>query len=119
MKYGFRILSLLLILTLVSCGKKERQYTIGVSQCSMDIWRNKLIKELKTSEYFHENVHLEFAYTHDNDKEQIEQIDSYINKGVDLLIVSPNQLGTITPVIEKAYDRGIPVILFDRKINSQ
>ena len=119
MKYGFRILSLLLILTLVSCGKKERQYTIGVSQCSMDIWRNKLIKEFKTSEYFHENVHLEFAYTHDNDKEQIEQIDSYINKGVDLLIVSPNQLGTITPVIEKAYDRGIPVILFDRKINSQ
>lgn len=119
MKYGFRILSLLLILILVSCGKKEKQYTIGVSQCSMDIWRNKLIKELKTSEYFYENVHLEFAYTHDNDKEQIKQIDSYINKGVDLLIVSPNQLGTITPVIEKAYDRGIPVILFDRKINSQ
>ena len=37
---------------------------------------------------------------------------------MDLLIVSPNQSHTITPAVEEAYDAGIPVILFDRKIDS-
>ena len=41
-----------------------------------------------------------------------------VNDGVDLLIVSPNQQNILTPVVNRVYDRGIPVILFDRKTNS-
>ena len=36
-----------------------------------------------------------------------------------MLIVAPNEAEAITPVIEKVYDAGIPVILVDRKINSE
>ena len=39
--------------------------------------------------------------------------------GIDLLIVAPNQVATISPAIDRAYDKGIPVIVFERKTGSQ
>ena len=49
---------------------------------------------------------------------QNKQINQFVDEGVDLLIVSPNQLSAISKAVERAYDRGIPVILYDRKTNS-
>ncbi|WP_241739212.1 substrate-binding domain-containing protein [Pontibacter beigongshangensis] len=37
---------------------------------------------------------------------------------VDLLIVSPNEAEPITPVVEEAFSKGIPVIVVDRKTSS-
>ena len=68
--------------------------------------------------YFHENVELRFAAAYDSDERQIQQIDSLVATGIDLLIVAPNQVSTITPAIDRAYDQGIPVIIFERKTNS-
>ena len=79
------LLTLLLMACTADSGKK---YVIGVSQCSEDIWRDKLNSQ-------------------------------FVKDGVDLLIVSPNQIHTISSVIDEAYDRGIPVILFDRKTDSK
>ena len=103
---------------LCACSGSHRKYVIGVSQCSEDIWRDQLKRELITGQYVHENIELRFASADDNDQRQIEQIAHFIREGVDLLIVSPNQQNTLTPIVDKAYDHGIPVILFDRKTNS-
>lgn len=107
------------LLLLVGCNKTTKKYVVGVSQCSEDIWRNKLNDELLMETYQHKDVELLFASAKDNDKLQTEQIEKFIQRGVDLLIISPNQVHSITPVIDKAYDKGIPVILFDRKTDSQ
>ena len=107
------------LLLLAGCNRNTKQYVIGVSQCSEDIWRNKLNDELLMETYQHKDVELLFASAKDNDKLQTEQIEKFIQRGVDLLIISPNQVHSITPVIDKAYDKGIPVILFDRKTDSQ
>lgn len=96
-----------------------KKYVIGVSQCSEDIWRDKLNDELVMSTYQHDNVSLKFASANDNDKLQKQQIEQFIKEGVNLLIVSPNQIHTISSVVDKAYDAGIPVILFDRKTDSK
>ena len=96
-----------------------KKYVIGVSQCSEDIWRDKLNNELVMSTYQHDNVTLKFASANDNDRLQKQQIEQFIKEGVNLLIVSPNQIHTISSVIDKAYDAGIPVILFDRKTDSK
>ena len=96
-----------------------KKYVIGVSQCSEDIWRDKLNDELVMSTYQHDNVTLKFASANDNDRLQKQQIEQFIKEGVNLLIVSPNQIHTISSVIDKAYDAGIPVILFDRKTDSR
>lgn len=103
---------------LTSCGEGKRTYVIGVSQCSEDIWRDKLNDELQTAAYIHDGVELHFASAGDNDQRQSEQVNKFVDDGVDLLIISPNQINTVTPAVDRAFDKGIPVILFDRKTGS-
>ena len=118
MKQWLYILFLTLLFSACS-DNNTKKYVIGVSQCSEDIWRDKLNDELVISTYQHDNVSLKFASANDNDRLQKQQIDQFIKEGVNLLIVSPNQIHTISSVIDKAYDAGIPVILFDRKTDSK
>ena len=106
-------------LMLASCSEKKPHYIIGVSQCSEDIWRNWQNSEMKMETNFHEGVELRFASALDNSERQIQQIDSLVDIGIDLLIVAPNQLSSVNPAIDRAYDKGIPVIVFERKTDSQ
>ena len=109
----------ILILLLTACSKQAPKYVIGVSQCSEDIWRDKLNDELQTGTYFHDGVELRFASADDSDEKQIEQIHQFIKDGINLLIVAPNQEATVSPAIDEVYDMGIPVIVIDRKTNSK
>ena len=108
-----------LIAFFASCSKSEKTYRIAVSQCSEDIWRDKLNNELRIGTYFYDDVELRFASADDSDEKQIEQIHQFVNDGIDLLIVAPNQVATVSPAIDEVYDKGIPVIVFDRKTNSE
>jgi ABC-type sugar transport system substrate-binding protein/DNA-binding response OmpR family regulator len=112
-------ITILLLALLASCSQDAKKYRIGVSQCSDDIWRDKQNSELKIGAYFHDNVELRFAAAYDSDERQIQQIDSLVGTGIDLLIVAPNQVSTISPAIDRAYDKGIPVIVFERKTNTK
>ena len=104
---------------LASCTAKPKKYRIGISQCSEDIWRDKQNAELRMGAYLNDDVELRFAAAYDSDERQVQQIDSLTEEGIDLLIVAPNQVATITPAIDRVYDRGIPVIVFERKTNSK
>lgn len=114
----FTLIALLLLL-LTGCNSQQKKFVIAVSQCSDDSWRAKLNDELKTAEYVNDSLLVEIASADDNSKRQVEQIHAFIKQGVDLLIVSPNQLEAVAPAIEHAYDSGIPVILYDRKTKSK
>ena len=117
MKKG--LLFMMVLLLMLSCAEKKPRYIIGVSQCSEDIWREKQNAELRMGAYFQDNVELRFAAAYDSDERQVQQIDSLVAMGIDLLIVAPNQVATISPAIDRAYDKGIPVIVFERKTSSQ
>ena len=110
---------ILLATLLASCSRQQPHYVIGVSQCSADIWREKQNTELRMAAYLRDDVELRFAAAYDSDERQVQQIDSLIAEGIDLLIVAPNQVQTISPAIDRAYDSGIPVIVFERKTNSK
>lgn len=115
----FHKLMLLLMLPLfLSCGgSAKKQYVIGVSQCSEDVWREKLNEELRIAALYFNNVDLRIKSAYDDVKLQTEQINSFVDEGVDLLIVAPGQV-TISPAIDRAYEKGIPVIIFDRRTRS-
>ena len=110
---------IIILLVLASCSPGGKRYKIGVSQCSADIWREKQNAELRMGAYLQGDVELRFAAAYDSDERQVQQIDSLVNAGIDLLIVAPNQVATISPAIDRAFDKGIPVIVFERKTNSQ
>lgn len=48
----------------------------------------------------------------------IRQIERFIKLDVDLLIIGTNDENAIVPVVSKAYNMGIPVIILDRGIQS-
>lgn len=119
MKHSLFALILLFSLLLVGCAPREVRYVIGVSQCSDDEWREQMNKELRREALFYPGVEVDIRTAKDNNAQQIADIEALISQHVDLLIVSPNEAEAITPIIEKAYDKGIPVVLVDRKIYSR
>lgn len=114
------VISLLMLLLGVctSCGQKRPKYHIGVSQCSDDEWRNQMNKEILREAKFYEDTSIEILTSKDNSQQQIEDIRSLIEQNVDLLIIAPNEAAPITPVVEEAMSKGIPIIVVDRKILS-
>ena len=103
---------------LMSCTQKHTRYRIGVSQCSDDEWRHKMNNEIVREALFYDGVEVEIRTAKDNNRNQIADIKYFIDKKVDLLIVAPNEAAAITPVVEKAYRQGIPVVVIDRKVLS-
>ena len=112
------IIYVAIIVLMTGCAQQPRKYVIGVSQCSEDVWRDKLNDELKMGEYLNDSLIVKLASSNDDNVLQNKQVNQFIDEGVDLLIVSPNQLSAISKSVERAYDKGIPVILYDRKTNS-
>nr|WP_215682468.1 substrate-binding domain-containing protein [Bacteroides salyersiae] len=110
------LFSLLVFIT--GCKEDIPHYVIGMSQCSDDSWRHKMNDEILREAMFYDGVSVEIRSAHDDNKRQIEDIRYFIDKKVDLLIVAPNEAAPITPVVEEAFDKGIPVIMVDRKILS-
>lgn len=102
---------------LASCTGGKKRYVIGVSQCSEDVWREKLNQELRVAALYYNNMDLDIASANDDVRLQTEQINRFVDKGVDLLIVAPGQV-SISPAIDRAYEKGIPVIIFDRRTRS-
>ena len=90
---------------------------MGISQCSEDAWRDKLNTELRVGASYYGDIDLRIASASDNDDTQIRQINRFVDEGVDLLIISPNQVSTINAAIDRARKKGIPVVMFDRKTN--
>lgn len=108
----------LIILFFNSCSGESEKYVIGISQCSQDEWREKQNAEMEQESRFYPNLELKVLSAKDDNERQIRDIQQLIDQKVDLLIVSPNEGKAITPIVEKAYDAGIPIIVIDRKVMS-
>ena len=117
-RYLYIFIYIVFGMLLTGCRQQPKKFVIGVSQCSEDIWRDKLKDELKMGEYLNDSIIVKLASSNDDNVLQNKQVNQFIDEGVDLLIVSPNQLSAISKSVERAYDKGIPVILYDRKTNS-
>ncbi len=102
---------------LVSCSSaREPRYRIGVSQCSEGPWRSKQNAEMERELLLHDGISMELICCHDNSQQQIEDIRSFIDQKVDLIVVSPNEPEDVTPAVAEAFDAGIPVVVFDRQV---
>ena len=117
--YILRFLLLIFVVVLLSsCGDGGRKFVVGVSQCSDDGWRQKMNGEILRETFLYGNVDVEFRSANDSSEKQIQDIKYFIHRNVDILIVAPNEAKPLTKIIETAYDMGIPVVVVDRKIES-
>ena len=118
MKYTKWIVLLFCLLGMAACRQDAPRFRIGVAQCSDDSWRHKMNDEILREAMFYDGVSVEIRSAGDDNRKQAEDVHYFIDKGVDLLIISANEAAPMTPIVEEAYQKGIPVVLVDRKILS-
>jgi signal transduction histidine kinase/AraC-like DNA-binding protein/CheY-like chemotaxis protein/ABC-type xylose transport system substrate-binding protein len=105
----------------LSCSSKNstKEYMIGFSQCvGSDLWRKTMLEEMKMELSLHPHAKFIYADAGGNSKTQVEQVKNMLEQGIDLLIISPNEAQPLTPVVEQVFNKGIPVVVIDRKTSS-
>jgi len=107
----------MLCLVFEGCARRQKKvnYIIGFSQCVTTSWRKAMLEEMKRELSFHNDVQFIVSDAGNNNEKQVQQVNSMIDQGIDLLIISPNEAAPLTPIIEETFSRGIPVIVIDRK----
>lgn len=112
----FYIPLFLIILLLSGCTmSKSYKYKIGVSQCVGGRWRDKANVEMLSAQHLYDNdVKVIIKNANNNTQLQSEQIDSLVDEGVDLLVVSPNDDRALNASLLRAHKRHIPIVFFDR-----
>jgi len=112
------------------CGKKQQQagqttetpgkkkWTIGMSQCNLgEPWRVQMNKDIEEAAKQHsDEIEVIFKDAQNKTEVQQAQVREFIQMGVDLLIISPKEARPLTKPVAEAYQKGIPVIVLDRKV---
>jgi len=114
-------LAVFLSLLLYACGTadKEQKFRIGFAQCTgTENWKRATREGMQRELSLHPGTELIYRSANDNSELQVKQIKELLNDNIDILLVSPNEAAPLTSVVEEAYNRGIPVVVIDRKTNS-
>jgi ribose transport system substrate-binding protein len=116
------LIFLFILCCFLSCGKKaddrsSRKFIIGLSQCNTsEPWREAVNKQMMAEALKHDNIELVISDAQQDNAKQVADMENFIAKEVDLIIISPNEAQPLTAIVEKAYKAGIPVIVHDRKV---
>jgi signal transduction histidine kinase/DNA-binding response OmpR family regulator/ABC-type xylose transport system substrate-binding protein len=97
----------------------KTKFLIGFSQCTTaDAWRRSMDQEMQNELLYYPDLQLLIKDAENSSKNQVNDIRELLAAGIDLLIVSPNESAPLTGIVSKVFNKGIPVILIDRKIES-
>ena len=106
---------MLAVLILATGCTSNYKYKIGVSQCVGGRWREKANIEMLSAQHLYDTDVKVIIKNADNSNErQCLQIDSLINEGVDMLVVSPNDYHALNGSLQRAREKNIPIVFFDR-----
>ena len=110
------LLTLATLLTLWGCSSTTGyRYKIGVSECVGGRWRDKANNEMLSAQHLYDKDVKVILRNADNSNErQCQQIDSLVDMGIDLLVVSPNDYHALDGSLQRARDKNIPIVFFDR-----
>lgn len=111
----------LVFLSFVSCKHDQSdKIKIGFSQAmTTDDWRKQMNSSIQIEASLRPDVSLSISDANNDVKKQIVDIDNFISQGVDVIILSPIESKPLTAVVEKSIKAGIPVLIVDRKIESE
>jgi len=99
-------------------GTKANPWVIGMSQCTIqEPWRVQMNKDIETAAAKHREIRMIFKDANDDASTQQNQVRELAQQGVDLIIVSPKETEPLTAPVAEAYEKGIPVIVLDRRVN--
>ncbi|GIJ26782.1 hypothetical protein Vqi01_19440 [Micromonospora qiuiae] len=101
--------------------KKAGPYKLCFSNAALNNpWRQVGFKTMQAEVEAQGSRIKEFVHVdaEGKDQKQIADINDLLGKGCDALIVSPNTTATLTPAVAAACQSGLPVIVFDRGVDT-
>ncbi|WP_127572212.1 substrate-binding domain-containing protein [Georgenia faecalis] len=102
-----------------SCAGADGEYLIGMSQANVaEPYRQQMDDDIAAAAAEVDQFEVVFADAAQDNSKQVSDVENFLSQGIDLLIISPNEAAPLTAIVERAYDEGIPVIVLDRKIES-
>ncbi|MBV6522799.1 MAG: Ribose import binding protein RbsB [Gemmatimonadaceae bacterium] len=110
----------LAILALIagSCGRERRAaHLIGFSQANLgEPWRVAMNAEIAARAKDHPDMDVIYADAQQDNAKQVADVENFLRQKIDLLIISPNEAKPLTPIVRRAFEQKIPVIVLDREI---
>lgn len=96
---------------------QKDSYLIGMSQANEgEPWRQAMNDQIEAAAAAHPNLEVVFADAAQDNAKQVADVEGFLQQGIDLLIISPNEAAPLTDVVAKACAEGVPVIVLDRKV---
>ena len=100
---------------LLSCAVSAKTFTVGVALANFDlnfvsILRTQMQQELKANQ-----LDSQFVDAKGDVALQVQQVDDFVNQGVDAIILNPVDTQGVLPMINAAKNAGIPLIFVNRK----
>ncbi|MEW2379246.1 substrate-binding domain-containing protein [Micromonospora sp. NPDC047812] len=102
-----------------NCGA-GKDFLIGMSQANnAEPYRQVMNNDVQTAAKSVPGFTVVVSDAAQDNSKQVADVENFLTQKVDLLIISPNEAKPLTAVVRKAYDRGIPVIVLDRKVEGE
>lgn len=98
-------------------AKLKVNFTLGMSQCNLgEPWREQMNADIRKAAAGHKNLKVVFKDAQNDTLTQRAHVEEFVTAGVDLIIISPKEAAPLTQPVAKAVERGIPVIVLDRRV---
>jgi ribose transport system substrate-binding protein len=99
-------------------GTDDKPWVIGMSQCNLgEPWREQMNRDIEAAAAKHKNLKLVMKDAQNDAMRQRAQVEELAAQGIDLLIISPKETAPLTKPVAEAFDKGIPVIVLDRRVD--
>lgn len=100
------------------CKGPDGKYVIGMSQANVaEPYRKRMNDDISKAAGAIPQFTVTFADAAQDNSKQVEQVSTFITQQIDLLIISPNEATPLTAIVKQAYQKGIPVLVLDRKVD--
>ena len=104
------------LVLLMSCQKKQDYKVIGISMPTKSSERWLLDAKYTVLEFEAIGYETKLAFAEDVVGNQASQIDNFLDEGVDLLVIAPIDSNSLTDVLKRAKELGVPIVSYDRLI---
>jgi len=126
MKVGWRIVGFACAAALLfpglgaSAPAPQKKRVIGFSQCTTtEPWRALFNRLLEAEAKKLPDVELVVLDAQDRTEKQVADVETFINRKADAILISPKEAPGLTDVVERATKAGIPVVVLDRDVNTK
>jgi len=98
----------------------KARYVVAFAQDTMaNDWRAAQVRDLKAALARYPDIDFVFSDANGDTARQVQDIENFAARGVDVLITSPRDAELMREPIARVYRKGIPVILLSRRVNGE